>query len=94
MLYKNISCSAKTFYGVEFKPGEIKEVPGYINHPKMIVTTSLPQEDSNKQSKPQEKQKKPSDKTPVIQSSNSEVKPEDATPLPLDDENKSSSSKD
>ena len=29
--YKNISFSAKTFYGVEFKPGEIKSVPGYIN---------------------------------------------------------------
>ena len=29
--YKNISYSAKTFYGVKFEPGEIKEVPGYIN---------------------------------------------------------------
>ena len=29
--YKNISFSAKTFYGVEFKPGETKSVPGYIN---------------------------------------------------------------
>lgn len=29
--YKNISCSAKTFYGVTFKPGDVKEVPGYIN---------------------------------------------------------------
>lgn len=31
IIYKNISYSAKTFYGVEFKPGEIKAVPGYIN---------------------------------------------------------------
>ena len=29
--YKNISFSTKTFYGVKFKPGEIKSVPGYIN---------------------------------------------------------------
>jgi hypothetical protein len=34
--YKNISFSAKTFYGVEFKPGEIKSVPGYINCPSMV----------------------------------------------------------
>ena len=31
MFYKNVSASAKTFYGVTFKPGEIKEVPGFIN---------------------------------------------------------------
>ena len=29
--YKNISFSAKTFYGVKFESGEIKAVPGYIN---------------------------------------------------------------
>jgi hypothetical protein len=29
--YKNIGCSTKTFYGVTFNPGDIKEVPGYIN---------------------------------------------------------------
>lgn len=34
--YKNISYSAKTFYGVKFKSGEIKQVPGYINDPSMI----------------------------------------------------------
>lgn len=34
--YKNISNSPKTFYGVTFNPNEIKEVPGYINHRKMI----------------------------------------------------------
>ena len=37
MWYKNISISAKTFYGIEFKPGDIKKVPGYINHPMMVV---------------------------------------------------------
>ena len=32
MFYKNNSVVTKTFYGVTFKPGEIKEVPGYINY--------------------------------------------------------------
>lgn len=31
MFYKNISNATKTFYGITFKPGDIKEVPGYIN---------------------------------------------------------------
>ena len=34
--YKNISFSAKTFYGVKFAPGEIRAVPGYINSPSMV----------------------------------------------------------
>jgi hypothetical protein len=34
--YKNISYSAKTFYGVEFRPGEVKSVPGYINDSGMV----------------------------------------------------------
>lgn len=34
--YKNISFSAKTFYGVKFAPGETKEVPGYINDDGMV----------------------------------------------------------
>lgn len=37
MFYKNISLSAKTFYGIEFKPGQVKEVPGYISSPGMIA---------------------------------------------------------
>ena len=32
MFYKNNSVVTKTFYGVTFKPGEIKEVPGYITY--------------------------------------------------------------
>lgn len=31
MFYQNISRATKTFYGVTFKPGEIHDVPGYIN---------------------------------------------------------------
>jgi len=34
--YKNISSSAKTFYGVKFNPGEVKSVPGYINNQGMV----------------------------------------------------------
>lgn len=34
--YKNISFSAKTFYGVKFEPGEVKSVPGYINCDGMV----------------------------------------------------------
>lgn len=34
--YKNISSSAKTFYGVKFNPGETKSVPGYITNQGMV----------------------------------------------------------
>lgn len=34
--YKNISFSAKTFYGTRFEPGEIKTVPGFITCPSMV----------------------------------------------------------
>ena len=37
--YKNISSYPLTFYGVTFNPNEIKEVPGFINHIKMIKVT-------------------------------------------------------
>ena len=36
MIYKNLSRATKTFYGVTFKPGEIHEVPGYINCTKFV----------------------------------------------------------
>ena len=41
MYYKNVSCIAKTFYDVEFKPNETKEVPGFINDKYMIVVDAL-----------------------------------------------------
>lgn len=37
--YKNISNKPLTFYGVTFNSNETKEVPGYINHVKMIKVT-------------------------------------------------------
>jgi hypothetical protein len=43
MYYKNVSNCAKTFYGVNFNPGDTKEVPGYINDTHMILETELKQ---------------------------------------------------
>lgn len=37
--YKNISSYPLTFYNVTFNPNEIKEVPGFVNHPKMVRIT-------------------------------------------------------
>ncbi len=34
--YKNNTMISKTYYGVTFEPGEIKEVAGPINDPKFI----------------------------------------------------------
>jgi hypothetical protein len=50
--YRNISFSAKTFYGVKFEPGEVKSVPGYINCPSMVrvFTKSKPNQDKPKTS--------------------------------------------
>lgn len=42
--YKNNSNTTKTFYGVKFLPGEIKSVPGIINHSKFIRVNSVPVE--------------------------------------------------
>lgn len=36
MYYKNIGTVEKTFYDVTFKPGDVKEVPGFINVKKFI----------------------------------------------------------
>lgn len=44
MFYKNASHVMKTFYNVTFKPGEVKEVHGFINDSKMIRVDGLPKE--------------------------------------------------
>ena len=36
MVYKNISSATKIYYGVTFKPGDVKTVPGYVNDRHMI----------------------------------------------------------
>lgn len=41
MVYKNYSCTAKTFYGVTLKPGETKEIDGVINNRWVLPVTKL-----------------------------------------------------
>lgn len=41
MIYKNTSRTTMTFYGIVFQPGDVKEVPGYINHPKFVCSDDL-----------------------------------------------------
>lgn len=38
MKYKNMTCITKTFYDIEFKPGEEHDVPGFINAVGMFRT--------------------------------------------------------
>ena len=90
MLYKNISCSVKTFYGVTFKPGEVKEVPGYINDTKMVVVDASELKRAIKQ--PNTPSEKPKKMTSEKSSVTPEVKSEEKLPEKNDD-NKSSSSK-
>lgn len=54
MFYKNTSYSVKTFYGVTFEPGQIKEVNGIINDKFMIIV------DKPINTQPKEVQQKPS----------------------------------
>ena len=68
MFYKNISKATKTFYGVTFKPGDIKQVPGYINdigfkrctppepQPKVTSATTKPVSQNNKSNKTENKE--------------------------------------
>lgn len=65
MYYKNVSFSEKTFYGVTFKPGDIKEVPNYINNRFMIPVDSKEVKVSTQQTSHQiTKQQKPSSEKP------------------------------
>lgn len=60
MFYKNTSYTAKTFYGVTFKPGEVKEVDGVINN-KFMIIVDAPQHAPIKK---ETTQKEPSSETP------------------------------
>lgn len=60
MKYCNRSYTAKTFYGVTFKPGEVHSVPGYIDNPKFIRVPDSTPETSDKLVKP-------ISKTPVVE---------------------------
>lgn len=41
MKYINATNTVQTFYGVEFKPGDVKDVPGYINVAGFVRATTL-----------------------------------------------------
>lgn len=50
MIYKNLSRTTKTFYGITFKPGESHDVPGYINDPKFVRSFKVENPDKTAQS--------------------------------------------
>ncbi len=49
-VYQNLSRVVKTFHGVTFNPGDIKEVPGYINDSKFIKLDKMPDKKQDKKS--------------------------------------------
>lgn len=78
--YKNIGITAKTFYGVEFKPGETHEVPGYINSPRFVRVENT-----------EPTKKAPTAKPPVTQAKPAPVKED---PKPVSETKKSDTSAD
>lgn len=64
MIYKNLSHTTKTFYGVEFNPGDVKEVDGYINHLSFVPVTEAELDEFNK---PQISAKKAVKNTPITE---------------------------
>lgn len=70
--YKNCSYTTKTFYGVKFRPGEVHQVPGFINNIYFIQVSApleLPKvvdssEDMSEQ-KPKRKKKKKQEEVPA-----------------------------
>lgn len=81
MFYKNVSLSEKTFYGVNFKPGETKEVDGYINNLFMIRVeepeqniTKEPLQEPAKQQKPSSDKSKKGEEKKVESDSSVETK--------------------
>lgn len=78
MFYKNTSYSNKTFYGVTFKPGETKEVDGYINTKCMIPAEGPANKKDNVQQKPSPEQPKKEAPNKVVEGKKSdEVKSDD-----------------
>lgn len=69
--YKNTSLATKTFYGVTFKPGEVKEVPGYINDDRLVRVESVPEEP------PKRTERKTADMKSAKSSTTKQIKEED-----------------
>ena len=61
MYYLNNSYATREFQGVTFKPGEIAEVPTWINDPSMIRVEAPAKPEPAKEVKP-EKESKPASK--------------------------------
>lgn len=63
LTYKNVSYVSRTFYGVEFKPGEIHDVKGFINDPAFV---RVPEDNTSVKAlaKPAEKPVQKADSTP------------------------------
>ena len=83
MFYKNVSYSAKTFHGVTFQPGEIKEVSEYINDVFMVrVKDSQVKCMQQKLSSDKFKKDAPKVEEPLVVASDSEpAKEEDSESL-------------
>lgn len=62
MWYQNLSKYAKTFFGVTFQPGEIKEVSGTINHKDFYVVNPPKKEKKQEPPKVEKVEKKPAPK--------------------------------
>ena len=73
MKYKNMTCATKTFYGVEFKPGDEHEVPGFINADGMFRTDICEVPERGKKSEP--KASEQVDVTPTEAPAEDETKP-------------------
>lgn len=63
MFYKNISYSAKTFYGVTFQPGETKKVDGCISSKWMILVDEPATQEKVQQKPSPEEPKKEAEKS-------------------------------
>ena len=67
MKYKNLSSTPKTFHGITIKPGEVKDFPGYVNHPDLFaVTTTIESKPAKKiaEKKPIKNTKQPKEEKP------------------------------
>lgn len=64
MFYKNVSLSVKTFHGVTFRPGEVKEVGDYINNLFMVEVDENEVKNTEEEKPQQQKQQKPSSEKP------------------------------
>ena len=55
--YRNLSVVSKSYYGVTFRPGEVKEVPGYIHSRYFEVVADTKEESKTSESTKSSKKK-------------------------------------